>query len=510
MFQCMEEDHPQDPPEGSDAARGLIVGAVLLAVLLPLSRSNYLLFHSLVEIVAVLVAFGIFVIAWNTRRIVLNPYLLILGVPQLFVGAVLLLHALAYKGMGVFAGYGADAATQLWIVARALAALAFLIAGISLRHPVRVISVLVAFGAVACVAPTMYVEGIGLTPLKVSAEYAVMLLAAVALWLLWRDRDRFEPRVARLLAASIVAMIAAELAFTLYVDVYGALNFIGHYLSLVSLMLVYVAVIATALVRPYSLLFFELKRREEAEREIADVLQSAILMAPERVDSLEVGHAYVSASGLARVGGDFYDLFAPAAGLVAFVVGDVCGKGIEAAASTTVVRTTLRSFAYDDPDPASVLRRSNDSLAHQFASDRFATVIYGVLESSTGLLRLASAGHPEPVLCRSATAACVDVPRNPPLSVAPDHDFETTEMRLHDGDTLILYTDGLPDAGWRSGSFGTERVVSHAHRTHAQRPADIAQGLLSAARLHAKDALSDDVAIVVLRYTAPAAVSPLA
>jgi len=401
----MERSSSPETPQALGAAAGATLAIVLFAVLFLLSRVDYLLFHAIVEIVAVLVAFGVFVITWNTRRIVANPYLTVLGVPQLFVGAVLILHALAYKGMGVFVGHGytAELATQLWIVARILGAGAFVVAGISLSRPLRLGVVFGAFGVVTIASlaaiflgrfPAMYVDGVGLTPLKIAAEYLVVALAAASLALLARNRDSFEPRVGGLLAGSILAMIAAELAFTLYVDVYGFLNFLGHYLSLSSLVMLYLAIIDTALVRPYSLLFYELRQLQRAEHEIAETLQSAILTAPERIESIEMGHAYVSATGSARVGGDFFDLFAPAPGLVAFVVGDVCGKGIEAAASTTTVRTTLRSYAYVDPDPVSVLSRANATLSHHFTNDKFATVVYGVLETTTGSLRLASAGHP--------------------------------------------------------------------------------------------------------------------
>ena len=490
------------------------MGVALFAILFPISRMNYLLFHSLVEMAAALVAFGIFVIAWNTRSITPNSYLLALGVPQLFIGGVLLLHALAYKGMGVFPGYGANEATQLWIVARILAGCAFLAAGIAIRRPMRASRVFVAFGAAACLSlvavfvwhdfPVMYLDGVGLTPIKIAAEYFVMLLAAVALWLLWRDRSRFEGRVFRLIAGAILTMIAAELAFTLYVDPTGTLNFFGHYLALLSLMMIYMAVIDTALVRPYSLLFFELKQREQSEHAIADTLQSAMLMAPGRVGAIEMGYAYVSSMGLARVGGDFYDLFKPANGFVSFVIGDVCGKGIEAAVSTTMVRATLRAFAYDDHDPTSVLDHTNDSLTDQFASDKFATVIFGTLESATGRLRIASAGHPDPVLCRADVASCIDLPRNPPLSVVRNQEFESVELCLEDGDTLILYTDGLLEAGWRADQFGTERLLLHAGESLGKEPSEIAEALMSAAQRYAGDRLDDDVAIVVLRYTTPA------
>ena len=510
----MNEPLTQEPINDMGMRGGLLIGVAVFAVLLPLSRINYLLFHALVETTAVVVAFGIFVIAWNTRRISSSTYLLVLGIPQLFVGAVLLLHMLSYKGMNVFVGYGANLPTQLWIVARLLAVAAFIVAGISLRRSVRLTSVFLAFGAVTAAAlatifiwgvfPAMYVEGTGLTPLKVIAEYVIVALTALALWLLWRDRDRFEPRVARLLAGAMLLIISAELAFTLYVDVYGALNFLGHYLTLACLMMVYAAIIQTALVQPFSLVFLELQRRVDAEHDIADRLQSAMLLAPSSVGCIEMGTAYVSAEGLARVGGDFYDLFKPDYGSVAFVVGDVCGKGIEAATSTTMVRTTLRSFAYGGAGPHEVLGRSNESLCHQFESDKFATVIYGVVESATGWLRMASAGHPDPILCRAGTVTGVVIPRNPPLSVVSGQDFEATELQLEDGDSLILFTDGLLDAGWRDEAFGSERVLAAAQCSAHLAPKEIADALMAEVQAHAGDALDDDVAIVVLRYTSPA------
>ena len=509
----MDEALTQEPTNDLGMRGGLLVGIAVFAVLLPLSRINYLLFHSLVETTAVVVAFGIFVIAWNTRRISSSTYLLVLGIPQLFVGAVLLLHMLSYKGMNVFVGYGANLPTQLWIVARLLVVAAFVVAGISLRHSIRPTSVFLAYGGVTAatlatifvwdVFPVMYAEGVGLTSLKIFAEYAIMTLTALALWLLWRDRDRFERRVASLLAGAMLLIILAELAFTLYVDLYGALNFLGHYLALVSLMMIYSAIIQTALVRPFSLIFLELQRRVKAEHDIADKLQSAMLLAPPRVGCLEMGTAYVSAEGMARVGGDFYDLFKPVSESVAFIVGDVCGKGLDAATSTTMVRTTLRSFAYGGAGPREVLGRSNKSLCHQFASDKFATVIYGAVETATGTLRIASAGHPDPILCRAGTATGVTIPRNPPLSVVQEHEFEATELHLEDGDNLILFTDGLLDAGWRDEAFGSERVIANVQCSSHLTPKEIADALMAAVQAHAGDALDDDVAIVVLRYNAP-------
>ena len=97
---------------------GLLLGAVILFGLYLTSLYSYLLFHSIAEIFSIVVACGIFFLAWNTRKFVDNSYLLFVGIAYLFVAVVDLIHTLAYKGMGVFVGYDANLPTQLWIAAK--------------------------------------------------------------------------------------------------------------------------------------------------------------------------------------------------------------------------------------------------------------------------------------------------------------------------------------------------------------------------------------------------------
>lgn len=249
---------------------------LLLAPLLyALSRWNYLLFHSLIEVATVVIVFGIFMIAWNTRRTLANGYLLFLGQAYLFVGALDLLHALAYKGMGVFPGGGANLPTQLWIAARALESLSLLIAPFYLTRavPLRGAMLGTAAAAAALAAaiflgffPDCFVDGRGLTAFKVGGEYAIVLVLAGALAVLLRRAEHLEPRVLGALALSLLVKIGAELSFTLYTDVYGFSNLLGHLLKLVSVVLVYQALVETGIARPFDLLFRSLKRSEEALR----------------------------------------------------------------------------------------------------------------------------------------------------------------------------------------------------------------------------------------------------
>jgi len=234
-------------------------------------RYNYLLFHTLVELFSVLVAGGIFVIAWNARRLMANNYFLFFGIAALFVGAIDLLHTLAYKGMAIFSGSGANLPTQLWISARYLQAFALLVAPFFINRKLRPTLTVASFlGVVALLLaaifagwfPACFVEGSGLTPFKIGSEYLIVLLLGGALVGLHRTVTAFDREVVRLLAAGIGLFIVAELAFTLYTDVYGISNMVGHFLKFAGFFLIYKAIIETALTRPAALLFRELKANQ--------------------------------------------------------------------------------------------------------------------------------------------------------------------------------------------------------------------------------------------------------
>jgi PAS domain S-box-containing protein len=262
----------------------IIWGLILLA-LYGSSLYSYLLFHSLAEIFSIVIATGVFAIAWNSRRFLENNYLLFLGIAYLFVGLLDLLHTLAYQGMGVFPGHGANLPTQLWIAARYLEAASLLAAPLFLSRRLRPVLVLAGylllFGVLTSLIfleefPVCYVAGVGLTPFKKISEYLICCLLLGAMALLWRHRREFDPAVLRLVIWSIGLTIGSELAFTFYVSVYGLSNLVGHLLKILSFYLIYKALIETGLARPYDLLFRNLKQSEAALREERDFVDRLI------------------------------------------------------------------------------------------------------------------------------------------------------------------------------------------------------------------------------------------
>jgi hypothetical protein len=249
-----------------------INAAIFIAVLVGLyftSRINYLLFHSLAEIFSIVVACSLFMIAWNSRQYIKNPYLLFIGIAYLFIGSIDLLHTLAYKGMPIFADYDFYA-NQLWIGARymesitLLLAFAYLYAG----RPIRPYGVFAAYTLatgllIASVLywkifPECFVADAGLTPFKKISEYIICLILMVNIYLLTKSRNKFESKVFRLLLLSIICTIISELAFTFYVSNYGFSNLVGHYFKIFSFILVYLAIIKTGIEKPYELIFRDL------------------------------------------------------------------------------------------------------------------------------------------------------------------------------------------------------------------------------------------------------------
>jgi hypothetical protein len=260
-----------------DRKRAIFNYTTLMAMLVGLyltSLMNYLLFHSLAEIFSIVVAFSLFMIAWTSKQYIKNPYLLFVGIAYLFIGGLDLLHTLSYKGMGIFTDYDFYA-NQLWIGARymesitLLLAFAFLYTGKTVRT-YRVIAgytlvtaMLVASIFYIKVFPECFIAGVGLTPFKKISEYIICIFLALTIFLLVRNKKKFEPQVFQLLRWSLVCTIVSELAFTFYVSNYGFSNLVGHYFKLFSFFLIYQAIIRTGIERPVNLIFRELDKTNQ-------------------------------------------------------------------------------------------------------------------------------------------------------------------------------------------------------------------------------------------------------
>lgn len=242
------------------------------------SRVNYLLFHSMVELFSTIVACGVFMIAWNTRRLQENGFFLFLGIAALCIACIDFLHLLAYKKMGVFPAADANLPTQLWVAARYLQSVTLCLAPLFIRRKASAPLLFAGLGGATAllllaifqwhVFPACFVEGSGLTPFKIMSEYLIALLMLLSMALIRRQREEFDPHVLNQLIWAIACFIAAEMAFTLYTDVFGISNAIGHLLKVAGFYCIYRGVVETGLARPYDLLFRKLKQSEERYRHL--------------------------------------------------------------------------------------------------------------------------------------------------------------------------------------------------------------------------------------------------
>ncbi|MCJ7746472.1 MAG: PAS domain S-box protein, partial [Desulfobacterales bacterium] len=243
------------------------------------SLYSYPLFHSLAEIFSIVIACGIFMIAWNSRRFLESNYLLFIGIAYLFVGGLDLIHTLAYKGMGVFHGYETNLPTQLWIAARYMESLSLFLAPLFFGRKLKanliflgytlVTSILLLFIFYWNIFPVCFVEGVGLTPFKKISEYIISLILLGSIVLLLKNQKEFERNVLQWVVWSILLTIVSELAFTFYIDAYGFSNLIGHFFKILSFYFIYKAIIETGLTRPYDLLSRDLKQKEESLAQLA-------------------------------------------------------------------------------------------------------------------------------------------------------------------------------------------------------------------------------------------------
>jgi PAS domain S-box-containing protein len=183
----------------------------------------------------------------------------------------------------VFQGNEVNLATQLWVASRYLESLSLLFAPLFFGRRLKANLLLIFYALVTFlllgsiffwpVFPDCFVEPGGLTPFKKISEYIISLILFLSFSFLINKRKEFNQNVLLLLALSILLTIGSELAFTFYTDLYGLSNLTGHFLKILSFYLIYKAVIETGLVKPYNLLFHNLKQKEQAYKKERDKAQ---------------------------------------------------------------------------------------------------------------------------------------------------------------------------------------------------------------------------------------------
>lgn len=261
----------------------ILILSVGLMGIIHMSFKNFLLFHTIVELFAVIIAITISVIAINTYKTNKNQHLVFLGIAYGFVACFDLLHTITYKGMGIFNIEGANIPTQLWIVARYMESIAFLI-GSSRRRKLH-LSQIILFYFISSIFlilsifswgifPTCFIDGLGLTNFKIISEYIICGILIISMFLFNRNKSYWNKITYNYMILAICTTVASELLLTFYLDVYDLSIILGHILKVVSFYLVYKSTVEVGIKIPYR----ELHQSEEQYRNLVELFPDDVFI----------------------------------------------------------------------------------------------------------------------------------------------------------------------------------------------------------------------------------------
>ncbi|WP_448616113.1 SpoIIE family protein phosphatase [Modestobacter sp. URMC 112] len=235
-------------------------------------------------------------------------------------------------------------------------------------------------------------------------------------------------------------------------------------------------------------------QRYEFEVRTSHTLQATLLPPePPEVPGVTVAVRYLAANRGAEIGGDFYDVAPLPGGHVAIAVGDVVGHDITAAATMGQLRSVYRSLLVESPSPSAVIDRLQASWP-LLGLRRMATALFATLDLPSGVLHVASAGHPPPLLVADGDAEYLPVRPARMLGAPPGPALQWTGV-LPPGATLVLFTDGLVESRWSDIDAGLARLRAAAVRTETSDPDELCDRLLAdLAGTHRED----DIALLAL------------
>lgn len=240
----------------------------------------------------------------------------------------------------------------------------------------------------------------------------------------------------------------------------------------------------------------------ERELEVGRQIQLSLL--PKATPSIAGWEFAVHYEAARLVGGDFYDFFEPPGrpGCLGMVVADVAGKGVPAALMMALSRTVIRATALDSRQPAGALEQANRVLSKDNESELFITAFFATLDTGSGRLAYANAGHNRPLLRQAATGEVRELAADGiALGVLEEIELEQCQVGVAPGDLLVLYTDGVTEAMDGAGQFfGDDRLRQAVEAVEAASAAQVRDAIVGAVRRFTGDVSpSDDMTVLVVR-----------
>ena len=240
----------------------------------------------------------------------------------------------------------------------------------------------------------------------------------------------------------------------------------------------------------------------QQNKHISQALQSGMKNELQQVEGISAEGIYSSATADAFVGGDFYSMIKLPGRRACIIMGDVSGKGIEAASISSAVKTALSAYAWEGRTPARMVATLNEFLLGFSRVETFATLFVGIVDLATSSLTYCSAGHPPAILvsAQSGDAELLDV-QSGVVGAFHDMEYKNGAVRLHEGDILLLYTDGTTEARSPEGAFFGETGLRDMIMNEVPQGFDgLLNRFLSTLDRYTGRRLDDDVAMVALRF----------
>ncbi|HHZ12664.1 MAG: MASE3 domain-containing protein [Caldicoprobacterales bacterium] len=515
-----------------------------------LSPNAFLTLHILLEFMSIMMAFCIFAITYYTSEETKSLSMIIIACVFLATAPLDTMHTFSYKGMPVFIiNPSANTATLFWIISRFIMSVGLFFASLFPQDREikgkQIAYVAITIGMVGLIIglilykpglfPVMYIEGKGLTPLKIGLEFLITgILLTTALVYYRKYNINHEDREYFLLAIGFFISGLGELAFTLYSDVYDSYNLLGHLYKFLARYLLFRSLFVINIRKPYRNLWEAEKKLnnyvDDLERSVtqrtkeirkaneklvknlkdAQHIQRALMTTEfPKIPGMEFAAKYLPCE---QVGGDFYSVFRLDEQNIGILIGDVAGHGVSAAMVNVFINQNMR-FRVDYNErryriltPRGVLM----NLYHvyntmSFPEEMYVVLFYGIYNIATGKLTYSSAGMNTYPLILSAQGEVSYIKLDGfPICKFGKYfkpDYETKTLSLSPGDTMIFYSDGLGEIDRkRPNVLSTEHIMEYLRGMKGYSAQEVCQGLSDAYHtLLGDNEMLDDVTILVIK-----------
>lgn len=246
-----------------------------------------------------------------------------------------------------------------------------------------------------------------------------------------------------------------------------------------------------------------LKKENIEKQNIANILQEALLTVPQQTNGIDFSCIYRSATiSSGKVGGDFYDIFELEEDKIGITVGDISGKGVEAATIASLIKNTIKAYAHYEKLPSRVLSKTNKIIEKSTTRGTFATIFFGILDKKSQQLIYCNAGHPMPIIKRKTADLAFLKTNCPVIGIFDDIKYVNEKEYLNKDDILIIYTDGVVEARNGKNFFGENRLIRSIKSVREPNVSYLSEKIFDHVEKFTDGKFLDDIAILCISVTA--------